>query len=127
MKKEFIAYSGPEFTVEWYFDDRGKSNVLEYFESLSSDRQKKLFNLFRLIGDIGKIFNKEKFRSEGDQLYVFKPSPDRFFCFFYDGSKLIVTNAYEKKSAKMPVREKDRALRAKSDYTKRCKRGSYYD
>jgi|AMWB02.1.fsa_nt_gi phage-related protein len=127
MREKLIAYRGKKFTLEWYFDDKEKSEVLEYFENLTRDRQKKLIHLFLLLGDSGKIFNKEKFRSEGDQLYAFKTSDDRFLCFFFDGAKVIITNAYEKKSKKMPPREKQRALKAKSDYIKRCKDGDYYD
>ena len=127
MKKEYIAYDGEGFTIEWYFSDNGKSESLSYFESLPLNRKKKLRNLFYLLGDLGKIFNEEKFRYEGNRIYALKPSPDRFLCFFFDGSKIIVTNAYEKKSAKMPAREKKRAVNAKEDYTKRTKRGTYYD
>lgn len=127
MKKKIIAYEGKEYTIEWYFNDKEKSEAFAYFESLSDDRQKKLARLLLLLGDSGKIFNQEKFRYEGDQIYVFKPSPDRFFCFFFDGSKVIITNAYEKKSAKMPVKEKEKALKAKENYIKRVKGGIYYD
>ena len=127
MKKEFIAYKGKEYIIEWYFNDREKSEAFIYFESLSVDRKKKFLRLLTLLGDSGKIFNQEKFRYEGDQIYVFKPSPDRFFCFFFDGAKVIVTNAYEKKSAKMPTKEKDKALKAKESYIKKVKGGTYYD
>ena len=127
MKKEFIAYKGKKYIIEWYFNDREKSESLTYFESLSTDRKKKFFFLLAMMGDQGKIFNEEKFRYEGDQIYVFKTSPDRFFCFFFDGAKVIVTNAYEKKSAKMPPKEKDRALKAKENYIIRVKKGTYYD
>jgi len=127
IKKEFIAYKGSEYTIEWFFNDKGKSEAQAYFESLSIDRKKKCFHLLATMGDQGKIFNLEKFRHEGDQIYVFKPSPDRFFCFFFDGSKVIVTNAYEKKSAKMPTKEKDRALKARENYITRVKKGIYYD
>ena|SRR5205814_4340135 len=127
MKKKVIAYAGKEYLIEWYFNDRGKSESFAYFESLSDDRQRKFARLLLLLGDSGKIFNQEKFRYEGDQIYVFMPSPDRFFCFFFDGSKVIITNAYEKKSAKMPAKEKERALKAKDNYIKRVKEGIYYD
>lgn len=127
MEKEFIVYEGAEFTVEWYFNEKGKSEALAYFESLPFDRKKKFINIIRLLGDMGKIFNQEKFRYEGDQIYALKPSPDRFLCFFFDGSKVIITNAYEKKTAKMPPREKSRALKIKEDYAKRVKMGNYYD
>ena len=127
MKEKVIAYEGKEYLIEWYCNDKGKSEAFTYFESLSGDRQKKFARLLLLLGDSGKIFNQEKFRYEGDQIYVFKPSPDRFFCFFFDGSKVVITNAYEKKSAKMPAKEKERALKAKDNYIKRVKKGIYYD
>ncbi len=127
MGKEFIAYEGTEFTIEWYFNDKGTSEALCYFESLSVDRKKQLVRLLYMLGDSGKIFNKEKFRYEGDQLYVFKCSSDRFFCFFFNGAKVIVTNAYEKKSAKMTAKEKLKALKAKENYIKKVKERSYYE
>lgn len=89
--------------------------------------KKKFFSLLRLLGDIGKISNKEKFRYEGNKIYALKPTPDRFLCFFFNGARVIITNAYEKKMAKMPAREKQRALKAKDDYVKRCEWGTYYD
>ena len=97
MAKNFIAYNGNKLTVEWYFNKRGKSLALSYFELLPLSRKKKFIHLICLLGDMGKIFNKEKFRYEGDQIYAFKTSLDRFLCFFFDGSKIIITNAYEKK------------------------------
>lgn len=127
MNCPFVAFYGKVFTIEWYFSARGKSVSLEYFEALSRDRQKKFVNLLRLLGDSGKVLNIEKFRYEGDQIYALKASEDRFLCFFFDGSKIIITNAYEKKSSKMPIREKERALKAKDDYTTRCKERVYYE
>jgi hypothetical protein len=97
-----------------------------YFDMLPFNRKKKLIHCFYLLGDRGKICSKEKFRYEGDQLFVIKSSEDRLFCFFFDGSKIILTNAYEKKSARMPVREKVKALRVKEDYARRCMEGNYY-
>ena len=127
MKKKFIAHEGDIFTIEWYFNNKGNSSALEYFQGLSSKQKDKVLYLFLLLGYRGKIFNKEKFRNEGDQIFAFKPVPDRFLCFFFDGSKVIVTNAYEKKSEKMPAKEKKKALKAKVDYIKRYKEGNYYD
>lgn len=127
MKKELIAFEGQEFTIEWYFTSRGKSGALEYFQALPLNRKKKLIYFLEVLGNTGKIRNEEKFRYEGSQIYAIKPSPDRFLCFFFDGSKIIITSAYEKKSAKMPAREKERALKAKEDYKKRVKGGVYYE
>lgn len=127
MQKRFIAYKGEFFTVEWYFDDRGKSLVFNYYQELSPQQQDKLDYLFEILCDTGRIRSEEKFTYEHDQIYAFKPTPDRFLCFFYEGAKVIVTNAYEKKTNKMPPREKERALKIKEDYIKRCKKGNYYE
>jgi len=127
MKKEFIAYCGEKLTLEWYFDDRDKSQVFDYFEGLPEDRKIKIFYLFRWLGNSGRIINEKKFRYEGDKIYALKVSQDRFLCFFFDGAKVLITNAYQKKSAKMPAKEKDKALRARESYIKRCKRGNYYE
>lgn len=127
MKKPFIAYKGKEFTVEWYFTEQGKSGAFEYFEDLTEIQQDKLFYLIKTLADIGKIFNKEKFNFEGDQFFAFKTAPDRFLCFFFEGAQVIITNAYKKKSQKMPPKEKEKALKAKEDYIKRYKKGTYYE
>ena len=127
MKESFTVYCGNKFTLEWYFDAQGTSQAFEYFTGLTRDRQKKIIHLFCLLGDIGKIFNEEKFRHEGDQIYALKASADRFLCFFFDGAKIIITNAYEKKTAKMPPNEKKQALKTKNDYIKRSNDGDYYD
>ncbi len=127
MEKKFIAHEGERFTIEWYFDGRGKSVALEFYRELSQSQKEKLFYLFYMLADTGKIRNEEKFRYEGDQIYAFKVSPDRFLCFFYEGARVVITNAYTKKTDKMPSKEKQRAVKSKADYTKRYNEGSYYD
>lgn len=127
MQKQFIVYKGTEYTIECYWDSVGKSQFLEYFLDLDNEHKKKAFKLFELMGDIGKIHNIEKFRNEGDQIYAFKSSPNRYLCFFYKESKIIITNAFEKKTNKIPATEKAKAIRYKNDYIKRITEGSYYD
>lgn len=36
MNKEHIAYLGSNFTIEWYYDSRGKSPALDYYHSLTA-------------------------------------------------------------------------------------------
>lgn len=126
MQKIYVAYQGVEFDIEWYYDERGKAPALEYFEELALEQKKEVLNLFKLMGDIGEISNIEKFRCEGNQIYAFKPKPDRFLCFFHKESKIIVTNAFEKKSQKIPATEKAKALKLKENYLMRIKKGTYY-
>lgn len=87
--KEYVAFEGKEFTIEWYFDINNKSIASAYFESLSNRDQINLLNLFELMGNVGGIKNKTKFRNEGDKIYAFKPKPHRFLCFFFTGKKLL--------------------------------------
>lgn len=113
--------------MKWYWDSRDRSMVLEYFNDLDKEHKKKLFKLFELMGDQGEIRNIEKFRNEGEQIYAFKSHPNRILCFFFEGSKVILTNAFEKKADKLPPTEKKKALSYKSDYIKRVIKGDYYD
>lgn len=125
--KEYIAYKGEAFQIEWYYSEKGSSQPLDYAEELSVQERVKLLNLLEVMGNIGKIRNREKFRNEGDKIYAFKPQPHRFLCFFIEGKKIIITNAFRKKQQKLPQREKDRALKAMESYKQRIKEGTYYE
>jgi hypothetical protein len=127
MDREYIAYSGKKFTVEWYFDSRGKSAALDYYNSLTLQERIKVLQLFKRMGDVGEIKDITKFNYEGDHIYAFKPKPDRFLCFFYVGKKIIVTNGFRKKQQKLPENEKTRAVKNRSDYETRAKKGKYYE
>ena len=49
---------------------------------------------------------------------ILKLQPDRYLCFFFTGKKIIVTNAYHKKSDKLPPNEKSTALKNMAAYKK---------
>ena len=85
--KEYIAYEGDFLTVEWFFDEKGKSDALDYIETLSNSQKRKTLILFKRIGDFGKISDITKFRNEGDRIFAFKPQPDRFLSFFFKSKK----------------------------------------
>ena len=112
-------YSGTEFALEWYYDRNGRSVAEEYYLESSEDLQRKFLVLVKRMGDRGKIFDKTKFRHEGDGIYVFKPQPDRYLSFFADGKKIIITNGFRKKTDKLPKNEKDLAERYRQDYLER--------
>ena len=125
--KEFVIYSGSAFTLEWYFNQKGKSQAQEYYLRLEEAERRKALFLFKRMGDVGKIMDETKFRNEGDKVFAFKPQPYRFLSFFVVGHKIIVTNAFQKKTDKLPVGEKGSALEAMSDYAKRTEEGTYYE
>ena len=126
-EKDFIAYQGEHFTIEWYFDPKGSSQSLEFFEAMSNSQKRKLLMLFKRMGDFGRITDKTKFRNESDGIYAFKPQPDRFLSFFTSNKKIIVTEGFQKKSNKLPRNIKNRSLRIRNEYLVRLKEGSYYE
>jgi hypothetical protein len=126
MNKEYIAYQGQEYTVEWYFNANDKSPAFNYYVQLTPPERMALLRLIKRMGDAGEIKDTTKFNFEGDKIYAFKPKPDRFLCFFFEGNKIILTNAFRKKQPKLPAKEKDKALSYKKDYEMRIRRGEYY-
>jgi hypothetical protein len=127
MPKEYVAYSGQEFRIEWYYSTKGESQALDYYKELDMSDRVKVLKLFRMMGDAGKIRDESKFRNEGDKIYAFKPQPHRFLSFFIEGKKIIVTNAFWKKQDKLPGTEKERALKCMESYKTRVKEGKYYE
>jgi len=127
MMRIYVAYKGECFQIEWYWDANEHSQPLEYFEALDDDQKVKALVLFKRMGDTGKIFDTTKFRNEGDKVFAFKPMPDRFLSFFTIGKRIIITNAFVKKSDKLPREEKDRALKHMKDYKRRTEHGTYYE
>jgi hypothetical protein len=104
--REYIAYEGEKYTIEWYYTENGDSPALDYYNVLSKGQRLKLLYLLKRMGDIGKIIDTTKFNNEGDQIFAFKPQPDRFLCFFVKKGKIIVTNGFCKKQQKLPKTEK---------------------
>lgn len=125
--EEYIVYEGEAFTIEWYFDAKGKSQPLKFYEARVEDQRIQLLKLVKTMGDMGNIRNKTKFRNEGDKIFAFKPRPNRFFCFFVEGPKIVITNGFVKKKDKLPPNEKKRALIHMADFKDRVKKGTYYD
>lgn len=54
MNREYIAYEGKKFTVEWYHDTNGKSTPLEYYQKLPAHERIKALQLFKRMGDAAK-------------------------------------------------------------------------
>lgn len=124
---DYIAYKGELFTIEWYFDEQNYSQPLEYLMNLTPKMQQKVFHLFKRIAENGKINDKTKFNNEGDKIFAFKPQPYRFLSFFVKDKKIIITNAFIKKTEKLPKNEKIKALKNMKEYLERVNTGKYYE
>ena len=118
-EKSCLIYKGTRFSLKWYYDINGKSVAFDYFNNTTEDLQDKFLLLAKKMGDFGKIYDKNKFRNEGDGIYAFKPQPDRYLSFFTAGKEIIVTNGFKKKTDKLPENEKKLAMRYRQDYLER--------
>lgn len=126
--EEYVFYRGEKFQVEFYFDEKGKLPAKKQLELSSYQVQLKLLALVKFIAENGKLFDITKFRQvdKKEKIYEFKLLSERFFNFFYEGKKIIITNAYRKKGQKVNQRELDKAINFKKDYECRNKGGVYY-
>jgi phage-related protein len=128
-KEDYIFYQGEKFQVEFYFTKTGEIPAKEYLEKESLNVQVKLAALVKYVADHGKIFDITKFRKvdSKDNIFEFKPIDHRFFSFFYKDRKIIITNAYMKKSQKISKRDLEKAKNMKKTYIDRLKGGIYYE
>jgi len=128
-KEDYIFYQGEKFQVEFYFTETKEMPAKEYLEKESLEVQVKLAALVKYIADHGMLFNKTKFRKvdSKENIFEFKPLDHRFFSFFYEGKKIIITNAYMKKSQKVSKRDLEKAKNMKKTYIDRLKGGIYYE
>jgi hypothetical protein len=71
------------------------------------------------IAEFGKISDITKFRNEGNEIYAFKPKPDRYLSFFTKGKRIIITNGFTKRVDKLLKSEKEKAITYRIDYLSR--------
>lgn len=127
-KEDYVFYSGERFQVEFYFTQKGEMPAKVYFDKAPLNVRVKLAALVKYIAEHGGFLDVGKFRQVDPRrkIYEFKPAGHRFFSFFYQGGKVIITNAYMKKSQKVSKQDLGKAVAAKSDYIARHKGGIYY-
>ena len=90
-------------------------------DSLNTKHQAKFAALFERLGDIGKIYNEQKFKhlTESEQIFEFKVDNKRVLSFFFVGRRVILTHGFEKKSQKTPRNEITRAEKLKKEFEER--------
>ena len=90
----------------------------EFVENLSVAEKAKIAQLFRKMADLGKLPNREQFKSVRGGICEFKKHQIRVFCFRKD-DRWIPTNGYKKKRNKLARAEVDRAERIMREHLER--------
>lgn len=98
-----------------------KCGTLEFVKDMGRTMPQELSKLVRLWADTaqkGPPKNIEKFKAlKGtDGLYEFKTSKLRVLCFWDEGSFIVCTHGFVKKSQKTPKKHIDKAKQRQKDY-----------
>ena len=101
--EEYVLYRGRKYQVEFYYTKSAKMPAKEFFDCAEYRIQLKLLALVKYIAEHGKLYDISKFRQVDKkyQIYEFKPLNERYFSFFYKGKRIILTNAYQKRTQKL--------------------------
>ncbi|MBF0330540.1 MAG: type II toxin-antitoxin system RelE/ParE family toxin [Candidatus Omnitrophica bacterium] len=128
-REEYVFYQGEKFQVEFYFNQKGELPAKEYFDLADRQVKIKLLAMVKYIAENGRMFDEGKFRivNKKEKIYEFKPLAERFFNFFYEGKKIVLTNGYRKKGQKVDIRELAKAIQLKRDYEQRVEEETYYE
>lgn len=118
-----LVYAGKLFSIEFYVAETNNIPAEKFLNALPMNVQSKFASLFVRLGDIGKIWNEQKFKhlTGTNHIFEFKVDQNRILCFFFFGKRVILTHGFLKKSAKTPGEEIIRAETYKKDFERRLR------
>jgi hypothetical protein len=110
--KRITAFRGQRFTIAFARLKNGQSPGAEFYDALPIGDKAKLDNLFRLMGDHGRIANPEKFGVLDAGLFEFKSFQIRMpFAYGNERGLILISHGFYKQKDKTPKEEIARARR----------------
>jgi len=101
---------------------RGKCPVQNFINGLDKKRKKQVIALLELLADQGPLYNAEKFRWIGDEIFELKTrSGARILGFFAGRRKIVLTHGFPKGKAKAFQREVKKAQRLRKQFANSMK------
>ncbi len=122
-KDALVIYEGECFAILWGVASNGSCQARDYYQGLGVTDRAKAVALFKRMADVGRIYDTTKFRQETKKLYVFKPQPHRFFCFFVKRRRIVIVSAYQKQGDKAPQQEIAKAEKLRLECLKNLEEG----
>lgn len=106
-----LVYNGQKFRIAFARNREGAYPAEEFFDQLPKGEQAKLDSLFRILGDLGKHNNDQKFGDLGDGLYEFKSFQTRMPFAYAENERglILITHGFRKKRQRTPPAEIERA------------------
>lgn len=112
--------------ILFYETQDGKCPVKDFLDSLTEKVFQKIIWVLRLITEIERIPSTYLKKLKGsDDIWEcriqYGSNIYRLFCFFDDGSLIVLTHGIQKKTQKVPIAEIRKAEDYKKDYIRRSK------
>ena len=116
------------YTVEFYYDKDGRSDIVDWLDELkaSSDTNKNnRINWQKTLAYIGAL---ERYGTRIGEPYVkhlenniweLRPLRNRILFFYWDDNKFVLLHHFVKKTQKTPKKEIETAIRRKEEYLSR--------
>ena len=116
--ENILFYEGEQYSVFFHAQDKGASEVYDYYQQCDDLTRASLLYLVKIIANTGRIYDETKFRVEDKQhkIYCFKPKKERFFCFFFKGKEIIITSGYTKQRQKLDRNALKKAIKIRQEY-----------
>lgn len=101
-----MSTESSNWTIEFYADARGKSDVLEFLNGLQSRERAKVRNHLRLLREFGAKLGMPHARplTGHKPLWELRPGSIRCLYFAHTDRRFIVLHAFRKKGRKTPQR-----------------------
>ncbi len=108
----------PEWTIEFYTDERGRSPVIEFINGLPARERARVRNVLRLLREFGVLLRLPHARpvSGYSGLWELRAGAIRLFYFAYMGRRFIILHAFHKKTQKAPKQEIATAERRRAEF-----------
>ena len=133
LEPDYLVLDGEFFEVEFYYTDADEIVIWDDFKKLSENEKTTFFLRVEKLANSahGTIHPKTIFNLEDaeEKIWAIKFGNNRFCSFFFEGGKIIITNAYKKQSQsnrKKETAQIKKAAKMKADYTKRTQEKAYY-
>lgn len=116
------------YTVEFYEDKNGISEVRNYFVKLTEDaktnknariNKSKIFSCVKALEEFGTRVGKPIVKHIDGDLWELRPLNNRIFFFYWKDNKFVLVHYYLKKSKKAPKKEIKKAVHNMKDWIER--------
>ena len=109
----------------YYVTESNKSPVKDFIDSLDYSSQRKFFFVKRLLEEFGHKLPQPHAKYIGDEIFELRfkgqEGQIRILYFFFHQDKVVFTNGFIKKTAKLPEREKALAVERRKAFLERHK------